>query len=191
MARSIMSSLTSTASKPFAPSLGLAHYAALFGIGALLALIHQGWDFRLQLPGHYGLVWMAGVMLTRHWSAARWAATGTVLGYIGGTALLTHGAHASLMQTPFYALSTLAIDAAWLLGAARMRQLALVGLLGGIAFMLKPIAVYALANGLNVQLGTLRFGAVFPLITHFCFGAVGAVIGTLMYGAGSKRDSSR
>jgi hypothetical protein len=189
MARSITSSLTSSASKPFAPSVGLAHYAALLGIGALLALIHQGWDFHLKLPGHYGLVWMAGVMLTRHWSPARWAATGTVLGYIGGTALLTHGIHGGLMQTPVYALSTLVIDVAWMLGAQGLRRLALVALLGGVAFMLKPIAVYALADGFHVQLGTLRFGALFPLITHFCFGAVGAVIGTLMYGAGAKRDS--
>ena len=131
---------------------------------------------------------VAGVMLTRHWSPARWAATGTVLGYIGGTALLTHGAHHGLMQTPVYALCALAVDAAWLMGAARWRQLALVGLLGGLAFMLKPMAVHAMANGLHVQLGTLRFGAIFPLITHFCFGATGAVIGTLLYGAGAQRD---
>ncbi len=187
MARSITSSLTSSASKPFAPSRGLAHYAALLAIGALLALIHQAWDFHLKLPGHYGLVWMAGVMLTRHWSPTRWAATGTVIGYIGGTALLTHGAHAGLMQTPVYALCTLVVDTAWLLGASRLRQVALMGLLGGVAFMLKPIAVYALANGLDVHLGSLRFGALFPILTHFCFGAVGAVIGTLMHGVGASR----
>lgn len=187
MAQSITSSPTNSASKPSVPSVGLAHAAALFGIGALLALIHQAWDFHLKLPGHYGLVWMAGVMMTRHWSPARWAAVGTVFGYIGGTALLTHGAHAGLMQTPVYALCALVVDAAWLLGAARMRSLALVALLGGAAFMLKPITVYLLANGLDLHLGTLRFGAVFPIITHFCFGAVGAVIGTLAHGASVHR----
>lgn len=187
MARSITSSLTSSASRPFAPELGLAHYAALLGIGALLALVHQAWDFHLKLPGHYGLIWMAGVMLTRHWSPSRWAATGTAFGYVGATALLTHGAHAGLNQAPVYALCTLAVDAAWLLGAARLRHVVMAGLLGGLAFMLKPMAVYALAHGLDVELGTLRFGALFPLITHFCFGAVGAVIGTLLYGAGAQR----
>ena len=60
-------------------------------------------------------------------------------------------------------------------------------LLGGAAFMLKPITVYLLANGLDLHLGTLRFGAVFPIITHFCFGAVGAVIGTLAHGASVHR----
>jgi len=191
MARSITSSLTSAASKPTVPNLGLAHYATLIGIGALLALVHQAWDFHLKLPGHYGLVWMAGVMLARHWSPARWAATGTVLGYVGGTVLLTHGAHAGLTQAPIYALSTLVIDAVWLLGAARLRHVALAGLLGGVAFMLKPMAVYAFAHGFNLHFGSLRFGPLFPILTHFCFGAVGAVIGTLLHGAGTRHGHSR
>ncbi len=186
MAQSISSSPTNSASKPSAPSVGLAHAAALLGIGALLALIHQAWDFHLKLPGHYGLVWMAGVMMTRHWSPARWAALGSACGYIGGTALLTHGAHAGLTQAPVYALCALVVDAAWLLGATHLRRLAAAALLGGVAFMLKPITVYLLAHGLDLQLGTLRFGAVFPIITHFCFGAVGAVIGTLCHGVGAQ-----
>lgn len=187
MAQSISSSPTNSASRPSAPSVNLTHVAALVGIGALLALIHQAWDFHLKLPGHYGLVWMAGVMMTRHWSPARWAALGTACGYVGGTALLTHGAHAGLTQAPVYALCALVVDAAWLLGAARMRRVALVALLGGVAFMLKPVTVYLLAHGLSVQLGALPFGPAFPIMTHFCFGAVGAVIGTLMHGVGSLR----
>jgi hypothetical protein len=186
MAQSITSSPTNSASKPSAPSVGLAHAAALLGIGALLALIHQAWDFHLKLPGHYGLVWMAGVMMTRHWSPARWAALGSACGYIGGTALLTHGAHAGLTQAPVYALCALVVDAAWMLGAAQLRRLAAAALLGGVAFMLKPITVYLLAHGLDLELGTLRFGAAFPIITHFCFGAVGAVIGTLCHGFGAQ-----
>ena len=185
MARSITSLLTSSVSSNSVPERGVAHYLALAGIGALLAVAHRAWDFHLGLPGHYGLVWMAGVMVARHWSPTRWAAINVAAGYVGGVALLAHGAGAGL-QAPVYALCALVVDLAWAGGLRRSRHLALLALAGGFAFMLKPLAVYALAHGIDLHLGKLRFGPAFPLLTHFAFGSVGAVLGTLLHGLAGR-----
>lgn len=193
MARTITSSQTSSASNASVPEqAGLGHLLALLGLGALLAFGHRAWDVDLGLPGHYGLVWMAGVMVARNGSATRWAATTTAAGYMGTIALLAHGAGAS-MQAPIYGLCALAVDGAWLAGLRRGRHLALIALTGGVAFMLKPLAVYLLAHGVQLHLGKLRHGPLFSLMTHFGFGAVGAVIGTQLVelsrrAAGGARD---
>ena len=180
MERSITPSLTSSVSSNSARELTFAHSAALLTIGALFAGVHQGWDVRLHLPGHYGLIWMAGVMLTRQSSQATWAATITALGYVSGTLALSGWAHHASTQAPLYALSTLAVDVAWRMSAVRCRPLALAGLVGGLAFLLKPLAQYAFASGVDIEVGALQFGPWFPLLTHFCFGATGAIIGTLL-----------
>ena len=113
------------------------------------------------------------------------AATIAALGYVGGTAAFSGLAQHGLLQAPLYALSTLAVDLAWRADSARARHLFGAALLGGVAFMLKPLALYAYSQGVTFELTALRAGLMLPLLTHFSFGAVGAVIGTLLARAGS------
>ena len=189
MDRSITPSLTSTVSSNSVPSTSFAHCALLLGVGVLLAGLHQASDAHLSLPGHFGLVWMTGVMLTRQKSATTWAASVTALGYAGGTAAFTGLAHHGLLQAPLYILSTLVVDLAWRIDSRRSAHLFGAALLGGLAFMLKPLVLFAFAHGISLNLNALRFGPGFPLLTHFSFGAVGAIIGTLLARAG--RTASR
>lgn len=51
--------------------------------------------------------------------------------------------------------------------------------------MLKPLALYAYSQGVTLELTAPRAGLMLPLRTHFSFGAVGAIIGTLLARAGS------
>lgn len=191
MERSITSSLTSTVSSNSAPDISFAHYALLLGIGVLLAGVHQGWDAPLSLPGHFGLMWMAGIMLTRQRSSATWAATVAALGYAGGTAAFAGFAHHGLIQAPLYALSTVVVDVAWRVDSRRSAHLCGAAVVGGLAFVLKPLALFAFAQGISLNLTTLRLGPVFPLLTHFSFGAVGAIIGTLLARAGNTALRTR
>ena len=191
MDRSITPSLTSTVSSNSARDISFAHYALLLCVGVLLAGLHQGWDAHLSLPGHFGLIWMAGIMLTRQRSSATWAASVAALGYAGGTAAFAGFVHHGLLQAPLYALSTLVVDLAWRVDSRRSAHLFGAALLGGLAFMLKPLALVAFSHGISLNLTALRLGPVFPLLTHFSFGAVGAIIGTLLARAGSTALRTR
>ena len=191
MDRSITPSLTNTVSNNSAREISFAHYALLLGVGGLLAGLHQGWDAHLGLPGHFGLIWMTGVMLARQRSSATWAACIVAVGYAGGTAAFTGFAQHGLLQAPLYALSTLVVDLVWRLDSRRAAHLFGAALLGGLAFMLKPLVLLVFAQGLSLKLGALRAGPLFPLITHFSFGAVGAIIGTLLARISSAAQRSR
>lgn len=187
MARPISAFPTSSASSTSARDGGLTHTLALIGIGALLAFAHRAWDPHLGMPGHFGLVWMAGIMLSRQWSGAGWAATLSACGYVGGTAALAGSAYHGLAQAPLYLLSTLVVDVAWRLRGGRLGGLLIAVLVGGLAFALKPLALILWATAAHTAPGALRFGALYPVVTHFCFGAVGAVIGTVLGRGGARR----
>lgn len=191
MDRLITPSQISSVSSNSAPDTGFAHYALLLSVGVLLAGLHQGWDLHLGLPGHFGLIWMAGIMLTRQKSAVTWAASVAALGYAGGTAAFAGLAHHGLLQAPLYVLSTFVVDLAWGLDNRRCAKLFAAALLGGVAFMLKPLLLFAVAHGLSINFTAVRSGLVFPLLTHFSFGAVGAIIGTLLARAGRTAPHTR
>ncbi len=187
MNRPITSSLTSNASKTSRPEAwidrGAAHYAALLGIGVILAGIHQAWNLKLGLPGHYGLIWMAGIVASRHWSQATWAATLCAVGYIAGTAGFTGFAQHGLTQAPAYAISTIVLDGLWRVCGPRFARTPVAALAGGLAFLMKPLVMLALASFAGLTIGSLRHGNLFPLVTHFAFGLTGAVLGTLAWRA--------
>lgn len=183
MTRPISSSLPSSASRISKPDAGLLHVAALLGIGVVLAGVHQAWDLKLGLPGHYGLIWMAGLMATRHWSGARWAAVLAACGYVVGTAAFTGFVPQGVSQAPAYAISALAVDLLWRAAGVHFTRTAVAAFVGGFAFLLKPLAMLGLALGVGLEIGALRHGQVFPLVTHFAFGLTGAVLGTLAWRA--------
>lgn len=191
MDRLITPSRISSVSSNSAPDVSFAHYALLLCFGVLLAGLHQGWDLHLGLPGHFGLVWMAGIVLARQKSAVTWAASVAALGYAGGTAAFAGLAHHGLLQAPLYILSTLVVDLAWGIDSRRCAKLFGAALLGGVAFMLKPLMLFAVAHGLSINLTAVRSGLLFSLLTHFSFGAVGAIIGTLLARAGRTASHSR
>ena len=190
MNRSITPSLTSSVSSTTVPELSFAHYAQLMGVGVLLAGLHQGWDLHLGLPGHFGLMWMAGIMLARQKSPVTWAASVAALGYAGGTAAFAGLAHHGLLQAPLYVLSSIVVDLAWRLDNRRCTHLLGAALVGGVAFMLKALVLFAFAHGISSNFSAVRAGPGFALLSHFSFAAVGAIIGTLLARAGRTPSRS-
>jgi len=182
---------TSSASRPSVRELTLRQVVLLFGTGVLLAGFHQAWDFALGLPGHFGLVWMAGIVLARAGSTVRFAACCAALGYAGGDAAFSGAAIHALGQAPGYALGALVVDLAWQTRATLITRPAYAGLVGGLAFACKPLIVAALVALFEITAGSLRHGLGFPLLTHFCFGATGAVIGALLWQSAHALPRSR
>lgn len=153
----------------------------LGALGISLAGIHQAWDLSLGLPGHFGLIWMASLMCARAGSKLRFAALGTAIAYAGGTSAFSGGTHALLGHAPGYLVAALAVDLAWALAPALTRRRLTAGIIGGIAFALKPLVMATLVALIGIKAGSLSHGVGFPVLTHFCFGATGAVIGALLW----------
>ncbi len=61
-----------------------------------------------------------------------------------------------LRAAPLYALSTLVVEMVWRLDSRRAAHLFGAALLGGLAFMLKPLVLLVFAQGLSLKLGALR-----------------------------------
>ncbi|MEQ8659291.1 MAG: hypothetical protein RLW62_00590, partial [Gammaproteobacteria bacterium] len=79
---------TSNASRPFVPEHGRHPALLLTGSGVLLAGFHQAFDLSLGLPGHFGVILLAVLVLARAGSTLRWAALLTTVGYLAGGAAL-------------------------------------------------------------------------------------------------------
>lgn len=131
---------------------------------------------------------MAGLAWARLGSPLRWAAVVAALGYAGGGAAFSGLEQHTLLQAPLYGLTALALDLAWRLAGARLERVPVAALAGGAAFALKALAVVVLAATVGIEAGALRHGTWFPVLTHFCFGLTGAVIGTLAFRYARRRD---
>jgi len=188
----IINASKSSASKTSVLERPLTQFLILCGVGIALGGIHQAWDFKLGLPGHFGLIWMAGLVCARAGSNLRFAAVATAAAYAGSMAAFTGGSVHTIGHAPAYLAAAIVLDAAWRLSPVLVRRPAFAGILGGIAFGLKPLVFAALAAIIDLKAGSLRNGLGFPLLTHFCFGATGAVLGALLWQSSqvlNKRDS--
>ncbi len=189
----MMMTPTTSASKNNASRLsGLEHPALrwllLAGSGALTAGFHQAWDLSLGLPGHFGLIWMAVVVLARAGAAERYAACIVTLGYAAGGGALNDLPLHALAHAPAYFAAAMVIDFAWACSPALLRRPLFAGLTGAFAFAAKPLVLAAMVAAFGLKAGSLKHGLGFPLLTHACFGATGAVLGALLWqGAQSWR----
>jgi len=159
---------------------------ALFAAGLVLAGCHEAFDLSLGLPGHFGLIWMAGLMLARGSSTLSFAATTTAFGYAaGGAGFDGFGAaawHHAATHAPAYLVPALIVDAAARASRGHLvSRTSLAGVAGGVAFAVKPAVLALLVAVFELKAGSLRHGLAFPMLTHLCFGAVGAVIGSVLY----------
>ena len=174
---------TNVASKPSAlerPSVG---YAALLIYGFVLAGIHQITDLSLGLPGHFGLIWMAALIFARLRSPLNHTASITACGYILGGTLLHHF---SPTLVSYLAVAML-LDAVFRILPGAMQRAVFLAPIGATLFAIKVLFMALLGGFFMLKGGALQHGIGFPLLTHFCFGLVGTVLGTLLAQAVSKR----
>ena len=160
----------------------LIEMAILVGLGALAVAFHVLARGRFRLgPGHQGLTWMALVMIGRLTSRLPWAGVTTATGAAGATMLPMWR-----LGDPFLWVSYLAAGALVDLGFAgvlKSRQvLWAVAVIGGVAHAVKPLIRSVIQLG-GFHYESLIAGVPYPAMTHFLFGAAGAVIGASIIGA--------
>ena len=190
-----MSVSTNPVSRPFAPERHGATPALLFGAGALLAFMHQAFDLSIGVPGHFGIVWMAVMVLARCGSTLPHAALAAACGYAGTTTVIGP-AHAGLFtHMAAYGVVAVILDYAWRAAPSLLQRPFWAAVTGGAAFAVKPLLLIGIALVVDVPYGALRHGALPTLFAHSCFGATGAALGAMLWvgardgGESGKQDS--
>jgi hypothetical protein len=131
----------------------------------------------LNIPGRHGLEFMAILMIARRSSNLPFASIVTMLGA------------SSLMFFPFigikdpflpiiYVVMGIVVDALYLLFRNPANRLAILTLIGGLAYMVIPISrltIYLFTGILESSF--IKWGFVVPVVSHFIFGLAGALLG--------------
>jgi hypothetical protein len=161
-------------------TLGRLLWLAFLGVG--IVLLEQAFRWPLQLPGHHGIEAVALLVLGRLSCTSRWSAT--AVGASAAVAAPVLGADHGVLMPLFYILPGIVLDLGY-----RLRPAAATGLLfylpliGALAWACKPL-VRVIANvAFGMQFGSLRFGPVYPILTHLLFGFIGALVAVLLWRA--------
>jgi len=155
-------------------------YLVLFGIGIIAILLHARLRTPLNIPGHHGLEFMALLMAGRVASQIRWASSISSLGI--GLILLFP---AFGFKDPFmginYMFPGLMIDLIYNFTRNYSRQLLILALISGIAYMAIPLSRLCihLVTGYTYT-SFLKNGYAIPVIGFFVFGMAGGFTGAGM-----------
>lgn len=153
---------------------------ALLLLGFAVSLLHTTLNYSLGLPGHHGLELMSAMLFARLIARERWAASVLALGTVGGDLVLATDLLHNLKHVPVYFLAGGLVDGSHRLLGERLRLLPIAALVGGTVHLTKPIVMLGAAAATGASFGFMRHGDLFPLVTHFSFGAVGAICGALL-----------
>jgi hypothetical protein len=145
-------------------------------LGALAVLVRAKLRIPLQLPGHHGLEVMAILMIGRKVSDIPVAASISTL----AAALFTYFPFMGF-NDPFlplvFVLMGAAIDLLWRMVRLFRESWILFALLGGIAYMVIPLSRIIIHFTTGYHYNSLaRGGYLYPVATHFLFGAGGALL---------------
>lgn len=186
-------SWTRTVSNPFVPEgsrLALPTWGLML-LGLLVGVLQVHLRYPLNIPGHHGLEMMALVLFGRLLSRERWAAT----------ILLSGGALSYLVQVPFlslahdvkpaviYLLTGLVADLIFLFTRGRLPMTVNAALIGALAFVTKPVVMYALLLTIGFQSGSFaKHPDWLPFVSHILFGMAGAIGGAALAKAALLRS---
>jgi len=149
----------------------------LVGLGAAAVLIHAATRGGLDLaPGYQGVTWIAFLFMGRTTSRYRWAAVASAAG-AAGTAMLPVWGFGDPFRWLTYFLAGAVVDVLYLLAARQTLPWWLIGVLGGLAHMTKPLTRVLINALTGWPYGSLLWGVVYPTTTHFVFGFLGALAG--------------
>ena len=175
-----------TISKAFPVNLTILEIIWLAALGALAILIRAKLRIPLNLPGHHGLEVMALLLIGRKSSAlpvatsisTAVAALFVLFPFIG-------------LSDPFlpvvYVLMGAVIDLIYKLIRVIRENIIFFGLLGGIAYMIIPLSrIFIHLTGLHYYGSIARGGYLYPVATHFLFGAGGALLAAAIVYAAKK-----
>ena len=177
-------SWTKTLSNPFTPEArGGLSTAGLILLGLAAGLLHVHLRYPLNISGHHGLEWMAlllfGRLLSTQRHAALTIAAGAAASYLTQSALLPL-AH-EVKPAVIFLLTGAAADILFRVSKDRLPKLVSAGLIGGLAFVTKPMVMYALYLGVGMHVGMfIKHPDYLPFVSHLLFGAAGGVGGALL-----------
>jgi len=155
-------------------------------LGALAMILRARLRVPIQLPGHHGLEVMAIFMIGRKLSTLPVATTISTLA--GGlTSLLPFMGFSDPFMPVIYILLGAATDVIYMLVPSFRKFFLLFVLLGGIAYMMIPLSrILIVTAGLYQNPSLARNGFLYPVMTHFLFGAGGAALGGALVIAGKR-----
>lgn len=158
-------------------------FLALFTLGIMSAILHQHLRMGLNLPGHHGLEWMTVLLFGRMLSRYRWAAlviaAGAASSYMGQTAIFPMAN--AFKPAIIYLLNGACLDLLFILMPRTIPVYIKGPILGGISFVIKPLLLIPVAILLDMNFGSFdKHGYLFPVYTHFAFGAIGGMCGILL-----------
>ena len=186
---------TKTLSNPFVrEETGRLSILSLFLLGCIGGLLHVHLKYPLDIPGHHGLEWMALVLFGRCLSDNRYAATilasGAAASYLSQSAFLAL-AH-DIKPALIFLLTGACADLIFRFSRDRLPMIVNAGVIGGLAFVSKPLVMYGLFLG-GMKVGSfIKNPDYLPFISHLLFGLVGGVGGAILALAArikSKQDS--
>lgn len=179
-----------TLSNPFVrEGAGRLSILSLLMLGAVAGVLHVYLKFPLGIPGRHGLEWMALVLFGRCLSDNRYAATilagGAAGSYLAQSAFLplAHDFKPALV----FLLTGACADIIFRFTKDRLPVIVNAGIIGGLAFISKPLVMYCLFLG-GVKVGSfIKNPDYLPFISHFLFGMTGGVGGAIMARAAMVR----
>jgi len=159
----------------------------------MAGLLHVHLRYPLNISGHHGLEWMAlllfGRLLSTQRNAALCIATGAAASYLAQSALLPL-AH-EVKPAFIFLLTGATADILYRFTKDRLPVLVNAGLIGGLAFVTKPTAMYALYLGVSMHVGMfIKHPDYLPFVSHLLFGAAGGVGGALLARAAEPKKKN-
>ena len=153
---------------------------ALFSLGVVAALLHEHLVKGLSLPGHHGLEWMALLLFGRMQSQDRWA--GLMVASGAATTCMLYSLSLPMTESVkpalVYLMNGICVDLMISRVPVKWPLMFRGIMLGGLTFMLKPLALLPFAVLLDVVIGSfVKHGYIYPVMTHFMFGSIGATVG--------------
>jgi len=131
----------------------------------------------LNIPGRHGLEFMAFLMIARRSSNLPFA---SIIAMLGASTFMFFPFIG--IKDPFlpiiYVVMGVVVDALYLLFRNPSNRLAILTLIGGIAYMVIPIGrltIYLFTGILESSF--IKWGFVVPIVSHFAFGLAGALLG--------------
>lgn len=149
----------------------------LFVLGISAIVLRSYLRIPLGIPGRHGLEFMALLMIGRRMSKLPFASIITMLGATTFMFVPFIG-----IKDPFlpviYLLMGVVLDVLYFAFRNPANRLAILSLIGGLAYMVIPISrlgVYLFTGVLERSF--IKSGFIIPILSHFAFGVAGALLG--------------
>jgi hypothetical protein len=155
-------------------------------LGALAITIRARLRIPMNLPGHHGLEVMALLLIGRK-SSALPVATSISTGVAALFILFPFMGFNDPFMPVVYLLMGAVIDVMYKRVRIFRDNILFFGLLGGIAYMIIPLSrIFIHFSGLHYYGSIARGGYLYPVATHFLFGAGGALLAAAIVFAAKK-----